>query len=108
MLRALKDKESPIKGLLGEEEAKNPLTDLPQFESDSQKTFYPMEPVIEAWLGLFGGYLKGDELLLTFSRPVMDYVSETWDPVSSEDGKGALERLSKDNVILMEEEIGNE
>ena len=108
MLRALKDKESPIKGLLGEEEAKNPLIDLPQFESDSQRTFYPMEPVIEAWLGLFGEYLKGDELLLTFSRPVMDYVSEAWDPASSEDGKGALERLSKKNVILMEEEIGNE
>jgi hypothetical protein len=108
MLQELKDKESPIKGLLGEEATKNPLTDLPQFESDSRETLYLIEPVIEAWLALFGGYLKGDELLLTSSRTVMDYVSEAWDLGSSRDEKGVLKHLSKKNVILMEKELGYE
>jgi hypothetical protein len=101
MLQELQDKESPIKGLLGEEEVKNPLADLAQFESDLLKTFYPIGPVIEAWWALFGGYLKGDERLLTFSRTVMDYVAEAWDPASRRDEKRALEHLSGKNVILI-------
>jgi hypothetical protein len=106
MLQDLKDRGSPIEGLLGEEEAKNPLTDLSQFESDPQTMLYPIEPVIEAWLALFGGYLKGDERLLTLSRPVMDYASETWDTVSNRYENRVSKRLSGKNVILMEEELG--
>lgn len=108
MLRELQDKESPIKGLLGEEEVKNPLADLTQFESDLQKTLYPMGPVIEAWWALFSGYLKGDERLLTLSRTVMDYVSEGLVPDSIRDEKRALERLSREHVILLEEELRSE
>ena len=108
MLLDLKDKESPIKGLLGEVEAKNPLNDLSQFGSDPQKQFYPTELVIEAWLALFGGYLKGNERLLTFSPSVMDYVSEARDPAWSRDEKRVLKRLSGKDVILMKEELGHE
>jgi hypothetical protein len=108
VLLDLKDKESPIKGLLGEVEVKNPLADLSQFGSDPQKLFYPTELVIEAWLALFGGYLKGNERLLTFSPSVMDYVSEARDPASSRDEKRVLKRLSGKNVILMKEELGDE
>ena len=105
MLLALKAKESPIKGLLGEVEAKNPLTDLSQFASDPQKMFFPTELVIEAWLALFGGYLNGEELLLTFSRSVMDYASEAWDPKSSSENK-ILKGLSGKNVMMMEGALG--
>lgn len=79
LLEELKDKGSPLLGLLGEEDTKNPLMDLNPFESDPQTALYPMDLILEAWFSLFGGYLKGDELLLTLSRQAMDYVSKTWD-----------------------------
>ena len=107
MLLALKAKESPIKGLLGEVEATNPLTDLSQSASDPQKMFYPAELVIEAWLALFGGYLNGEELLITFSRSVMDYASEALDPKSSGEKK-ILKGLSVKNVMMMEGALGQD
>ena len=79
MLRGLKEGKSPIADLLGEGAVKNPLTDLSQFESDPQTVSYPIDQVFDAWFGLFGEYIKGDELLITLSRQVMDYASEAWD-----------------------------
>ena len=88
MLRGLKEGKSPIADLLGEGAVKNPLTDLSQFESDPQTVSYPIDQVFEAWFGLFGEYIKGDELLITLSRQIMDYASEAWDTVVREnDGK---------------------
>jgi hypothetical protein len=84
MLIELKDKGSPLEGLLGEEDAKNLLTDLNPFESDLQTPLYSMDLILEAWFALFGGYLKGDELLLTFSRHIMDYTSKAWDAMVRE------------------------
>jgi hypothetical protein len=107
ILLALQDKESPIKGLLGDMEAINPLTDVSPFASDPQKIFYPTALIIEAWSALFGGYLNGEELLLTFSRSVMDYALEARD--SKSDGeKKILKGLSGKNVILMEDALGQE
>jgi len=88
MLSGLKEGKSPIADLLGEGAVKNPLTDLSQFKSDPQTVSYPMDQVFDAWFGLFGEYIKGDELLITLNRQVMDYASEAWDTVVREnDGK---------------------
>jgi hypothetical protein len=47
---------------------------------------YPIDQVFDAWFGLFGEYIKGDELLITLSRQVMDYASEAWDAMVREGG----------------------
>jgi hypothetical protein len=86
MLRGLKERKSPIEDLLGEEGVKNPLTDLSRFESDPGAVSYPLEQVFEAWFGLFGAYLKEGDPLLTISREVMDYASESWDTSVRESG----------------------
>jgi hypothetical protein len=86
MLRGLKERKSPIEDLLGEEAVKNPLMDLSQFESDPGVASYPLERVFDAWFGLFGKYLKEDDLLLTVSRQVMDYASEAMDASARETG----------------------
>ncbi len=87
MLRGLKEGKSPIADLLGEGAVKNPLMDLSQFESDPQTVLYPIDQVFDTWFGLFGEYIKGDELLITLSRQIMDYASEAWDTSVKERGE---------------------
>jgi hypothetical protein len=81
ILKGLKEGKSPIEDLLGEEVVKNPLRDLSQFDSDPGAVSYPLAQVFDAWFGLFGEQLKEGDLLLTMSRQVLDYASETWDTV---------------------------
>ena len=77
MLNLLKQKNSPLEGIVEEAEyGKNLFGDLPQFKSESLMDEHHLRPIFEAWFALFGKYLKGDELLITLDRHVMDYVSE--------------------------------
>ena len=83
MLKVLKEKDPPLKGLIEESDhVERVLGDLPQFESELMAGEHQLRQILEAWFGLFGGYLKGDELLITFNRNVLDYVSEIWDDLS--------------------------
>jgi hypothetical protein len=77
MLSLLKQKNSLLEGIVEEGEyGKDILADLPQFKSESLMTEHHLRPIFEAWFALFGRYLKGDALLITPDRYVMDYVSE--------------------------------
>ncbi len=77
MLEVLKQKDPPLKGIVEESDhVKSPLEDLPQFGSEPMVDEYQLRQIIEAWFGLFGGYLGGNDLLITCNPRVMDYISE--------------------------------
>ena len=85
MLKLLKEKKSPLRGIVEEEEdVRSLFEDLPRFESETVTGEYRLEQVFEAWFALFGGYLKGHELLLTLSPSVMAHVSELWEEAGIE------------------------
>lgn len=76
LLTTLKDKEVPLKGIIEEsDEVKSVLEDLPPFESEPVGDEYHLRQIFKAWFALFGGYLRGNEFLVTSNRHVMDYVT---------------------------------
>ncbi len=87
MLNLLKQKNSPLEGIVEEVGyEKKFFGDLPQFKSESLMNEHHLRPIFEAWFALFGKYLKGDALLITPDRHVMDYVSELFKESRSVDG----------------------
>jgi len=52
LLRTLKEKASPLKGLIEEEEPPGPLSDLPQLEGSLVLSETGMNQVLEAWFSL--------------------------------------------------------
>ena len=85
MLAALKLKRSPLRGIIEEEDVEGLFDDLPRFESGPLIDEYRLERVLEAWFGLFGGYLRGNEFLLTWNEHVVEYVSMLWEEYQHEE-----------------------
>jgi hypothetical protein len=80
LLRILKEKDSPLKSTIEEEEeAPNPLEDLPEFDKDRIIADAGMSRVIEAWFSLFEEHLQSDDILLTLSPPFFQFMGETWE-----------------------------
>ncbi len=76
LLMALKDSASPLKEALGEEVTNKDalLGDLPAFDSEPSILDDHVGLRLEAWFGLFGRDVKGDEFLITDDRQVRAYV----------------------------------
>ncbi len=90
-LKALKEKDDPLKGIVEEsDDMESLLGELSPFESEPKGDEYRLRQILEAWLGLFGGYLKENDLLVTFSRQVMSYVTDLWEESQNEDERGGL------------------
>ena len=89
-LKALKEKDVPLKGIVEEsEDMESLLGDLSPFESEPMGDEYRLRQILEAWVALFGGYLKENDLLVTSSRQVMGYVTDLWEESQNEDqGEG--------------------
>lgn len=86
MLESLKESDVLLKGIIEEsKDVKSLVEDLPPFESEPAVDEQHLKRVFEAWFALFGGYLKGDELLVTPNRHVMKYVSDLWNESGFED-----------------------
>ncbi len=79
LLTAAKVHASPLRGALGEEGMNEDalLADLPAFDSDPAPLDDHLGLRLEAWFGLFGQYLKGDEFLITHDPHIMACVSTT-------------------------------
>jgi hypothetical protein len=85
-LKALKEKDVPLKGIVEEsEDMESLLGDLSPFESEPMGDEYRLRQILGAWVALFGGYLKENDLLVTSSRQVMGYVSDLWKESQDED-----------------------
>ena len=79
LLRTLKEKDSPLKGLIEEEEPLGPVSDLPEFEGPSILSEAGMKQVLEAWFSLFEEHLSGGVVLLTLSPPVFHHLCDAWE-----------------------------
>jgi len=78
-LQRLKERRSPLEGVLEDEsELKDLFDDMPGFAAEPPAGAYNTALVLEAWVGLFGGYLKENEFLVTTDAGVMDYLIEPW------------------------------
>jgi hypothetical protein len=96
LLKTLKKKGSPLKGLI-EEETPGPLSDLPGRESALILSEAGMGQVLEAWFSLFEEHWRGDEVLLTLNPGVFQHLCDTWE----EWGEGPAEEASlRDAVVL--------
>ena len=86
ILRTLKEKRSPLEGSIEKALDINSLFgDLPGIDTESSLNDRNLIQVIDAWLGLFGGYLEKKGLLITLNSRIMDYISERWDDLSADD-----------------------
>jgi len=97
LLKALKERDSPLKGLIEEQEPPGPLSDLPEREGFPMLSEAGMSRVLEAWFSLFEGHLSGEDILLTLSPAVFRHLCDTWE----EWGEGlAAGAALKDAVVL--------
>jgi hypothetical protein len=97
LLRTLKEKGSPLKGVIGEEDAPGPLSDLPERQGSPILSDTGMGQVLEAWFSLFENHLSDNVILLTLSPGVFQYLCGTWE----EWGEGpAEEGTLRDAVVL--------
>ncbi|MBP1708719.1 MAG: hypothetical protein H6Q40_508 [Deltaproteobacteria bacterium] len=89
LLRTLKGKDSPLKGVIEEQEPPGFLSDLLEREGDPILSAAGMRQVLEAWFSLFEGHLSGEEILLTLSPAVFQYLCDTWEEWGEGLAKGA-------------------
>jgi len=79
LLRTLKEKDSPLKGVIEEAEPPGPLSDLPEWEGSLFLSEAGMNRVLEAWFSLFEEHLSGEVVLLSLSPPVFQHLCEAWE-----------------------------
>jgi hypothetical protein len=97
LLKTLKGKDSPLKGVIEEEELPGPLSDLPEEEGLRRLSEASMTQVLEAWFSLFERHLSEGAVLLTLSPEVFQYLCDTWE----EWGEGSADEIViKDKVLL--------
>ena len=79
LLRTLKEKDSPLKGVIEEEESPGPVSDLPESEGSLILSEAGMKQVLEAWFSLFEGRLSEQVVLLTLSPPIFQHLCDAWE-----------------------------
>jgi hypothetical protein len=80
MIDKLKEKTPVLAGALNEpDEAKGVFADAYDIRTPVLLDNPNLLSLLDAWFGLFSGYLKENDLLVTCSRPVMDYILSRWD-----------------------------
>lgn len=79
LLSSLKKKDSPLKGVIEEEDLPGPLADLPEREDPLMLSEPGMARVLEAWFSLFQGHLREEAVLLTLSPAIFQHLCDTWE-----------------------------
>ena len=87
ILDNLREKNSPLaESVEGGDEIKNLFEDIPQMKSETVFNNNNIRNILDAWFTLFSVYLKGDEILVTHNRHIMDYITELGEEIRCEDG----------------------
>jgi hypothetical protein len=79
LLRSLKKKDSPLKGVIEEEAPLGPLSDLPERENPVALSETGRTQVLEAWFSLFEERLHEETALLTLSAANFQHLCDTWE-----------------------------
>jgi hypothetical protein len=94
MMNRLKEK-NPLAGVLQDPgESKGFFADMPDLTSTDMSESMNILWIMEAWFGLFGKYLKENEVLITCSSHAMDWISSQWDDKTSDDKTARTHSLS--------------
>jgi hypothetical protein len=97
LLKALKGKGSPLKGVIEEEDVPGPLSDLPEGESSPLVSEAGLSQVLEAWFSLFEEHLSGDDVLLTLSPEVFQFLCGSWE----EWGRGPAQESGLGEAVVL-------
>ena len=79
LLKSLKKKDSPLKGVIEEGDLPGPLADLPEREDPLMLSELGMAQVLEAWFSLFQGHLSEETVLLTLRPAIFQRLCDTWE-----------------------------
>jgi len=81
LLRALKEKDPPLKGAI-EEEGKlpSPLADLPESDGPLILSEAAGKQVLEAWVSLFEEHWRSEDVLSTLSPAIFQHLCDAWEP----------------------------
>jgi hypothetical protein len=80
LLRSLKEKDSPLKGVVEEDEdSPGPLADLPEFNEDVSLPEASLNRILEAWFTLFEEHVQCDDILLTLNPEIFQGLCEGWE-----------------------------
>jgi hypothetical protein len=78
LLRAIGGLDSPLKGVLEEEDVSGSLSDFPGLERETLFTDERLAQILDAWVSLYGEKVPGRGPLVTVKPQVMRYLAETW------------------------------
>jgi hypothetical protein len=80
MMDSLKKRRPVLAGALQEpDEAKGFLDDTLGLEPIDNQDTLNIGLILDAWFGLFNGYIEKDAVLITCNSHVMDYISSLWE-----------------------------
>ncbi len=103
MLNQMKQQKAPLEEALGDGARLQGLfEDLPQSETNLFVDEHYIKQVFEAWLGLFGGYLKDYKHLITLDRNVMKYVTDIFEDEKTNRMNPFLTYLSGKTITLLD------
>jgi hypothetical protein len=91
ILSALRQGNSPLKGVVEEEAGEGLFDDLPPSEPSPLAEPQDLERVSEAWFRLFGGALGKQDPLVTLNRHLLAHLSDRWE---QRYGEGCLNKYS--------------
>ncbi|MEJ2723629.1 MAG: hypothetical protein P8175_03100 [Deltaproteobacteria bacterium] len=79
LLGALREKDSPLKGIVEEEDLHTLFYDLPAFGKEPLMEENQRVQVYDAWFSLFGGLLRDHDRLITTDEQAMAHASAIWE-----------------------------
>jgi hypothetical protein len=80
LLKSLKEKDSPLKGVIEEnEDSPGSLADLPEFNEDVSLPEASLNRILEAWFTLFEEHVQCDDVLLTLNPEIFQGLCEDWE-----------------------------
>lgn len=80
LLRALKEKDPPLRGAIEEEgELPGPLADLSESDGPLILSEAGAKQVLEAWVSLFEEPLRGENVLSTLSPTIFQHLCDAWE-----------------------------
>jgi hypothetical protein len=86
VLRVLRERGSPLRdAVTEEEEPASLLDDLSDFDQDLETDGEFLRMIFDAWQGLFGALLERDDVVVTLSQPIFENVSALWSEHLSEE-----------------------
>jgi len=86
MIGKIKEKGPVLAGALHNPgEAGGVFADMDDIAETGIRDSITSQPLLDAWFGLFGGYIKENDILATCSLRVMDYISSQWDEGVADD-----------------------